>query len=112
MSAIDEFTELKKIKDELLAYEWSAGDRIPGGLRLFEDTGGRTSEHSLSQREKQVLGTAMGFTERQNGVITYNPNKVVANSIRQVLIHYCDQQLRKLAEQAKKEARNILKVLE
>ena len=108
MSAMDEFTELKKIKDRLLKYSWSAEGNIINGLRLFYDDGRRTNEYSISTQEKEVLSDAMQYVERISGNISYNPHKIVADGIRQVLMHYCSCRLKKLAEQAKQEAEAVL----
>ena len=108
MSAMDEFTELKKIKEGLLKYEWSAEGNIVGGLRFFSNDGNRTSEHRLTEEEKRVLDKAMQHVERIGSSISYNPYRGVADGVRQVLLHYCGHKLKELAQQAKKEARAVL----
>ncbi len=110
--SIDEFTRLKKTKEDLLKYEWSAEGKIAEGLRFFSDNGSRTSEHSLSEEEKGVLLQALGFVERQGSRISYNPFKIIGSNIRQVFVHYCDHKLKKLAKQAKEEAQAVLKALD
>ena len=108
MSAMDEFTRLKKAKEEILHYEWSAEGKIVDGLRMFSDSCGRTSEHHPTADEKILLRKAMTQVEHSGADISYDPYKVVAEGIRKVLIHYCDKKLRELAEKAKDEANAVL----
>ena len=110
MSAMEEFTKLKRIKNELLEYVWSVEGKLIDGLRLFSGNGNRTSEYNLSEAEKDVLVQAMNHIERLGGDISYNSSRIVAASLRQVLIHYCDHKLKRLAKQAQEEAKAVLEI--
>jgi len=111
MNAMDKFTELKTMKEGLLRYEWSAEGKIWDGLRLFYDSVGKTSEHSLTQKEKSLCVQAMQHVERDEGSISFSPYSVVADGMRKVLARYCNAEMARLAKLAQEEANDVLEQL-
>jgi len=109
MNALDEFSELKKIRKNITALQWSGEVTF----RLFTKDYRDSSERKLSAKEQSIFATAMNVTEHGGGSeISYCARDAIGTAACNVMLRYIDKRMNKLAVEAKEEAKAVLAQLE
>lgn len=109
MSAIDQFTEMKDVLGRLEKWSWCASNAFTCA-RFFSKDAGRTNEHSLNAQDLQLVSDVLFQSEYCGASLIWSFGDDAGRAIKAIVVGQLRKKLAELAERARAEAEEVLRL--